>query len=405
MSELTLRRIGLLRGRELEFQDEATVTIRDGIIESIGTGQAATGRTLEGEGLLALPPLVNAHVHLGDAAFKELGLGLSLDELVKPPQGLKHRLLSSAPLHELLGAMREALLCSLSYGVGALADFREGGLEGLQLLEEASRGLPLRVVRLGRPRIAFSEQEVRLNSRGLEAPQREEVEELLRRAEGLGLSGVNEYSDRALKELSSYVMARGALLALHAAEGRMTREASRALTGRDELERALELRPRFIVHGAALAPEEARLLAEGGVGLVLCPRSNASFGLGLPPLQELLEAGVKLGLGTDNVMVNEPDLFREMEFLSKAYRLQRASPRGPEPRALLKMATLGGAELLGLPSEGLEEGAPANLLLLAKRPGLEPLKQPHASIAHRAGPSNVWALMLEGRWALAPVRA
>jgi cytosine/adenosine deaminase-related metal-dependent hydrolase len=390
MSELSIEGLDLLRGRGLRFEEGVTVTIREGRIESIGRGRG-TGKALSGRGLLALPPLVNAHVHLGDAAFKELGLGLSLDELVKPPQGLKHRLLAAARREELVGQMRKALSASLGYGVSALADFREGGLEGLALLREALEGLPLRVVRLARPSASPGQ------TGGLGPEEREEARLLLREAEGLGLSGANEYSDEALLELASLAREQRKLFALHAAEASHTREASRRLAGEDELIRALRVRPSFLVHGVALLPEEAALLAERGVGLVLCPRSNAGFGSGLPPVEELLRAGVKLGLGTDNVMINEPDLFREMEFLSKAYRLYRRSQKGIAPRDILAMATVWGAELLGLPGEGLEEGSPADLLFLAEQGGLEPLKDPHASVVHRAGPQNVRALMLGGR--------
>jgi Cytosine deaminase and related metal-dependent hydrolases len=53
-------------------------------------------------------------------------------------------------------------------------------------------------------------------------------------------------------------------------------------------------------------------------GIVICPRANSSLAEGIPDIQKMENAGCLLALGTDNVMINSPDMFREMDFLWKA---------------------------------------------------------------------------------------
>lgn len=71
---------------------------------------------------------------------------------------------------------------------------------------------------------------------------------------------------------------------------------------------------------------------------VLCPRANATLGLKLPPIYALLSSGVNLALGTDNVMLNQPNMLSEMDF---AYRLCKSESHeeSVDPKDILRMAT------------------------------------------------------------------
>ena len=101
---------------------------------------------------------VDAHIHIGDTGAKEMGVGLPLEKVVIPPDGLKHRFLQSVSGTEMhINMMRDGLLELLHNGIIAMADFREQGLPGVRALREAAAGLPLYVVALGR----MKESEVR----------------------------------------------------------------------------------------------------------------------------------------------------------------------------------------------------------------------------------------------------
>src|SRR5947199_8707785 len=99
---------------------------------------------------LIIPGLWNAHTHLGDAVVTQELTG-TLEELVAPPHGLKHRILAKAKDDAVIGAMRRAMATMLRTGTTGFSDFREGGLKGLKLMYAAVAAMPLQGVALGRP--------------------------------------------------------------------------------------------------------------------------------------------------------------------------------------------------------------------------------------------------------------
>jgi cytosine/adenosine deaminase-related metal-dependent hydrolase len=99
-------------------------------------------------------------------------------------------------------------------------------------------------------------------------------------------------------------------------------------------------------HGVQVDAADRALLAERGVHVVLCPRSNAALGVGRADVPALLAAGVGLALGSDS-LASAPSL----DVLDDAVTLHREFP-ALAPAAILRMATLGGAEALGFPELG-----------------------------------------------------
>lgn len=130
--------------------------------------------------------------------------------------------------------------------------------------------------------------------------------------------------------------------------------------GTDAIRHAQErgaLHPDVIaVHVTDARPEEIALLAERGVSVVLCPRSNLFIEVKLPPLTDLLKAGIQPGLGTDS-LASCPSL----DVLADAAALH-ARFASVSPRLLLSMATHFGARALkldhqvGMLREGLVPG-------------------------------------------------
>jgi aminodeoxyfutalosine deaminase len=124
-------------------------------------------------------------------------------------------------------------------------------------------------------------------------------------------------------------------------------------------------------HCVRVDEDDRRLLAEAGVSVAVCPRSNRNLGVGLPPVEALLEAGVRVCLGTDSLAsVDSLDLVDDM------VALHRERP-AVEPRAIVEMATIRGAEALGLDAE-LGTIAPGRRAALAYAPATTPPDDPHA---------------------------
>jgi cytosine/adenosine deaminase-related metal-dependent hydrolase len=100
-------------------------------------------------------------------------------------------------------------------------------------------------------------------------------------------------------------------------------------------------------HCVKLDGQEIDLFAKTGTGVAHCPCSNCRLGSGIAPVREMRDAGVKVGLGVDGSASN--DVGNLMAEARQTMLLQRVS-RGADamsPREALRIATRGGAEVLG----------------------------------------------------------
>ena len=122
------------------------------------------------------------------------------------------------------------------------------------------------------------------------------------------------------------------------------------------------LSPTLIVHGNYLSSAAA---IPPNASLVYCPRTHAAFGHPPHPFREFLARGVRVAVGTDSLASN-PDL----DVLAKIRFLHRLYPDMPGG-ALLRMATLSGAEALGWADEtgSLTLGKSADLVVVPLPPG------------------------------------
>ena len=300
----------ILRGRSFS-PIEGQIVIEDGTISTIEE------RPVESDSIV-LPTFVNAHTHIGDSIAKEAGAGLSLEELVAPPDGLKHRLLRTAPRQHLIDAMRRTLRFMEATGTGVFLDFREGGEAGVTALQEAADGMDIEAIILGRDEL-----------------------EAIERGDGCGASGAadGEFSAERRKARES-----GKLFGIHAGE-----------VDPADINPALDLEPDFLVHAVTAQDVHLERIADSGVPVVVCPRSNAETGVGEPPIEALAER-TTVALGTDNVMISNPSMFREMAFVDAMTDL--------EPATILGMATWAGAEIAGLEGGVIAEGRPGSVLVL-----------------------------------------
>jgi len=180
------------------------------------------------------------------------------------------------------------------------------------------------------------------------------------------------------------------LLAVHVAETKASYE-------RGDFEYTLKhYKPDFIVHGTHLGGEEFRVLAEEKIPLVLCPRANTFFGIGVPQIAEALKSNVTLSLGTDNAGWILPNMWREVEY---AFNLVRMQDRNmAEPKLFLKMITYNAAKTLKLEKEGfIEEGMKANITLLKTSPNIMCSRNIIASIILRTDRGNILELIVNGK--------
>ena len=121
----------------------------------------------------------------------------------------------------------------------------------------------------------------------------------------------------------------------------------------------------FIAHGTHLDATEIDLLAETGTGVVHCPASNMKLASGIAPVQELLDAGVTVGLGTDGAASNNDlDVFDELRDAAMVGKLAADDASAVDAAAAVGMATAGSADVLGFDSGRLAEGKKADIAVL-----------------------------------------
>jgi 5-methylthioadenosine/S-adenosylhomocysteine deaminase len=95
--------------------------------------------------------------------------------------------------------------------------------------------------------------------------------------------------------------------------------------------------------------EEIAILAQQGVGVIHNPSSNMKISSGIAPVTRMLQAGVRVGLGTDGAATNNDlDMWEEMRLAAFLQKVATMDPQVVPARTALRMATLGGAEALGL---------------------------------------------------------
>jgi 5-methylthioadenosine/S-adenosylhomocysteine deaminase len=95
--------------------------------------------------------------------------------------------------------------------------------------------------------------------------------------------------------------------------------------------------------------EEIGILAERKVGVIHNPTSNMKIASGIAPVAAMLHAGVRVGLGTDGAASNNDlDLWEEMRLAAFLQKVDRMDPTALSASTVLRMATSGGAEAIGL---------------------------------------------------------
>ncbi|GAB3693483.1 amidohydrolase family protein [Halorubrum pallidum] len=340
----------ILRGPDFD-PVEGRVVVADGEIVRIDAA------TVDSDDVI-LPAFVNAHTHIGDSIAKEAGEGLGLDDLVAPPDGLKHRLLRSASRDEKVAAMARTLRYMESTGTGTFLEFREGGVEGVDALRDALAG----------EGVAFGERAVDPVVFGRDDP------DVLDAADGYGASGARDADFDAVR---SETRAAGKLFGIHAGE----RDA-------DDINPAMDLDPDFLVHMVHAEEIHLNRLADRGTPVVVCPRSNLVTNVGVPPIRGLADR-TTVALGTDNVMLDSPSMFREMEFAAKLSDLPA--------REVLRMATVNGATIAGLDRGVIEEGRDADLLVLdGDSDNLTGAHDIVRAIVRRAGEADVSRVVIGG---------
>ncbi len=403
--ELIIKNISLFFGENLDYIDKGYIIIKNGIIENVGSGDykgSSNENTYEGQGILVIPGFVNAHTHIGDSIGKDIGVDSTFDSRIHPIYGIKNKILQKSERRHLINFMRSSVISMMRKGIVAFADFREGGLQGLEQITEAMSGLSIKCMRLGRPEYYYDVSKDFYQNPKFPPDVIELIYDILNIADGLGISGANENTDNSLKEYRRIIkkesLKKKFLLGIHASESLETEKKSITATGKSEVQRIVDnLLPNFIVHLTNASDVDIKLVASKKIGIVVCPRANGTLGVGIPKIAKMLSFGCCIAIGTDNIMINSADMFRELDYVWKLSRTLEDSPISA--REILKMATVNGGKILGINSGSLITGMAADMIFIDKTNlDISPMHDPHVSIVHRANANSILNVMINGKF-------
>jgi 5-methylthioadenosine/S-adenosylhomocysteine deaminase len=377
-----------------EFVENAAILEDDGRIVRVDSLDAVPGGApVEDWGRVAIVPgTVNAHGHAFQSLLKGFADDRSFekwrDEVLYP---FSEELDEQALYAGAVFAFAEALIA----GVTTTVDFfylHDGDNSNAEVVLRAARDIGIRVV-LAR---AFYDLDA---PTGAPARYRESPEDaaarcvaLAREHEADSLISVQP-APHSLHAASPLTVAAALEVArflevpchLHLAEARYERDMIEKRFGTTPvrlLHKEGLLDPRLVtIHTVWCDDEELDLLADAGVGVVHCPGANAFLGDGIARLPEMLQRGMRVGLGPDGGCANNRqsvfDEMRSASLLAKARLLDGGAVDAP---TAFRLGTVGGADLLGLDVGRIESGTWADLVAL----DLEDLSlQPIATFEHQ----------------------
>ena len=161
------------------------------------------------------------------------------------------------------------------------------------------------------------------------------------------------------------------------------------------------LGPRLLAaHSIWLDEQEIGLLAGAGVKVSHNPVSNMKLAVGgAIPYRQMKKAGINVSLGTDGTASNNNlDMFESMKFASLLQKFAFNDPTIMPAEDAFKMATLNGAQALGIDAGAIEIGKLADLILVdLKSPAFNPNHNLISNVVYSASGSCVDTMICNGK--------
>lgn len=304
-----------------------------------------------------LPGLINTHTHLELTGFEGQVPEREFAAWIRRLRELK----AIRTPTEYVEAARRGLAACYAAGVTTVADTGDSGAAIRALAEADGSGLAYQEVFGPHP------EQAEASLGALQA----KVRDLCPLASGRVRIGVSPHapytvSGRLFKAVAAWSQAESLALAVHVAESpaetqfllagsgpfadawRARGIPLPASGGRSPVEWLAEhgvLSERSLcIHAVQVSPQDIRRVADSGAAVSHCPLSNRVHGHGVAPLRSMLDAGIRVGLGTDSVVsVGRLDLLAEARAAAAIAAL--------DPKEVLELCTLRAALALGIDSE------------------------------------------------------
>jgi len=358
-------------------------------------------QVLDARDTIIMPGLVNAHGHTAMTLFRGLADDLPLKQWLFEkifPAEATHLSEETVYWGALLGCLE-----MIASGTTTVSDgyfYQDATARAVQ--KAGLRALIAQgVIDFPAPGVPDASQNLMVGKAFIE--RWEDISELIR--PGLFCHSLTTCSDRTLQEAMKISRRFSLPLQIHLSETEEEVEEVIRRTGKRpvlHLDHLGLLNESLIgVHAVHLEDEEIDLLARNKVRIVHCPESNMKLASGMARVTEMVKKDIVLGLGTDGCASNNNlDLFKEMDTAAKLGKVRTLDPVNMGAVTVLKMATVWGAEVLGLEKEigTIEVGKKADIITVdLGKPHLVPLYNPMSTIVYSASGSDVKDVVVNGR--------
>ncbi len=384
---------------------DGAIAIADGRIAAVGLAEdllehAPTGQVVNAGGCLILPGLVNTHSHLAMSLLRGLADDLPLMDWLENhiwPAEKTHMDREAVRLGTEL-AVAEQLLA----GVTTTTDMYFFANEVAAVLAEAGmRGVIAEsLIDFATPRCKTPEE---MMEKQRELAQQYRKHPLITPS----IAAHAPYSVSASNLVKEAELAEelGVTFQIHLSETRWEVEKLMEEKGRSPVAYLADLgvlsERTVAAHCVHVSPEDIETLVEFEVGVAHNPVSNLKLASGVAPVPTMVEAGVKLGIGTDGAASNNTlDLLRDMQLASLLHKGVFGDPTVLPARAMIEMATIGGASVLGLDAEigTLTEGKQADMVCFSvDGPHATPVFDPWSHLVYAARSSDVRHVLVQGK--------
>ncbi len=294
-------------GKELKLLENVVLLVDDRHIVSIEEVSEVDNS------LLCMPGLFNAHVHSAD--FPLRGVRTDSLEMLVGKGGIKHRFLKNQSKSELKRSILHSYNEAMGMGVLGWSDFREGSLDDIIHYPVENHNF----IPFGRPTV-------------------DEIEDIPD-STCIGFRSIRSFDADTMILMSRIIAEGGGKSFIHVSEGNSIRKYSFDMLNRSDIAFAIDdMHVDALIHITHADSADIELMDKTSTPAILCVRSNIFTNSGLPPIDELLDRDIKLGIGTDNAMFHKLSIWDEMKSLVKIIPYDR----------ILSMATVEGADICGL---------------------------------------------------------
>jgi 5-methylthioadenosine/S-adenosylhomocysteine deaminase len=373
---------------------QANLLIDDGVVAEVGPGlRARDAEPVDATDTIIMPGFVDTHRHAWRSLFRNVGESTSGAE-ASVGDHYRPEDVYAATLIGLLGAVEAGITTVIDWAdIQPDEDHAEAALQA-----HADAGL----------RTVF----VPAAPQGREDAGPMSPSILARLADAAGPSTTIAFGSRELwstdldRLTEAWALARELGLPIHAHAGP---EASEPGVLSAVAERGLLAEDVTLMHCSKVDVADLDAIAGSGASVSLTPSSEMAGGLGSPPIQKLIDRGIRPGLGVDDERVAPGDMFAQMR---ATISLQHASvfdlklagkaglPRLMSTRDVIRYATVDGARIAGRGevTGSLEPGMQADLILLrTDRPNIFPINDPIGAVVWGMDTSNIDWVVVGGR--------